>query len=41
VDISYRALLAQLRDPNVRPGLALILRTLSKIGAEQGEAHKT
>jgi uncharacterized protein YjgD (DUF1641 family) len=41
VDISYRALLAQLRDPNVRPGLALILRTLSKIGAEQGGAHKT
>ncbi len=41
VDISYRALLAQLRDPNVRRGLALILRTLSKIGAEQGEAHKT
>ncbi len=41
VDISYRALLAQLRDPNVRRGLALILRTLSKIGAEQGGAHKT
>jgi len=40
VDISYRALLAQLRDPNVRRGLALILRTLSKIGAEQGGAHK-
>jgi uncharacterized protein YjgD (DUF1641 family) len=41
VDISYCALLAQLRDPNVRRGLALILRTLSKIGAEQGGAHKT
>jgi len=41
VDISYRALLVQLRDPNVRRGLALILRTLSKIGAEQGGAHKT
>jgi uncharacterized protein YjgD (DUF1641 family) len=39
LDISYRALLSQLRDPNVRRGLAVILRTLGKIGAEQQAAR--
>ncbi|PJF47171.1 MAG: DUF1641 domain-containing protein [Chloroflexi bacterium] len=34
VDISYRALLAQMRDPNVRRGLALTMRMLSNIGAQ-------
>ncbi len=32
VDISYRALLRQLRDPHVRRGLAIALRVLSNIG---------
>ncbi len=41
LDISYRALLSQLRDPNVRRGLAVILRTLSKIGAEQHAVRTT
>ncbi len=34
VDISYRALLGQMRDPNVRRGLALAMRMLSGIGAQ-------
>ena len=34
VDISYRALLAQMRDPNVRRGLALTMRMLSNVGAQ-------
>ncbi len=34
LDISYRALLAQMRDPNVRRGLALTMRMLSNIGAQ-------
>lgn len=37
VDISYRALLSQMRDPNVRRGLALAMRMLSGIGAQAGE----
>jgi uncharacterized protein YjgD (DUF1641 family) len=36
VDISYRALLRQLRDPNTRRGLALTMRMLSGIGAQAG-----
>ncbi|MCW1970393.1 MAG: hypothetical protein KIH69_019965 [Anaerolineae bacterium] len=36
VDISYRALLGQMRDPHVRRGLAQTLRVLSSIGG-QGE----
>lgn len=34
VDISYRALLAQMRDPNVRRGLALTMRMLRSVGAQ-------
>jgi uncharacterized protein YjgD (DUF1641 family) len=34
VDISYRALLGQMRDPAVRRGLALTMRVLSTIGAQ-------
>lgn len=34
VDISYRALLKQMRDPNVRRGLALTMRMLSSVGAQ-------
>ncbi|MCS7060215.1 MAG: hypothetical protein RMN25_03530 [Anaerolineae bacterium] len=36
VDISYRALISQMRDPNVRRGLALTMRMLSSIGAQAG-----
>ncbi|MFN8472308.1 MAG: hypothetical protein U0822_08970 [Anaerolineae bacterium] len=32
VDISYRTLFAQMRDPNVRRGLALTMRMLSTVG---------
>ena len=32
VDISYRALLSQMRDPNVRRGLALTMRMLGTVG---------
>lgn len=39
VDISYRALLGQMRDPQVRRGLAQTLRVLSSIGG-QGETRK-
>lgn len=38
VDISYRALFGQMRDPNVRRGLALTLRILRAIGAQTTEA---
>ena len=38
VDISYRALFRQIRDPNVRRGLALTLRMMRGIGAESGRA---
>jgi uncharacterized protein YjgD (DUF1641 family) len=34
VDISYRALLGQMRDPNVRRGLALTMRVLRTVGAQ-------
>jgi uncharacterized protein YjgD (DUF1641 family) len=34
VDISYRALLSQMRDPNVRRGLGLTLRMLRTVGAQ-------
>ncbi|MFN8499074.1 MAG: hypothetical protein U0641_14585 [Anaerolineae bacterium] len=32
VDISYRALITQMRDPNVRRGLALTMRMLGTVG---------
>ena len=38
VDVSYRALLGQMRDPNVRRGLALTLRVLRAVGAQTTEA---
>lgn len=34
VDISYRALLGQMRDPNVRRGLAMSMKVLSNIGGQ-------
>ncbi len=34
VNISYRSLLAQMRDPNVRRGLALTMRVLRSIGRQ-------
>lgn len=34
VDTSYRALLGQMRDPNVRRGLALTMRMLGNIGSQ-------
>ena len=34
VDISYRALLSQMRDPNVRRGMALAMRMLRGVGAQ-------
>jgi uncharacterized protein YjgD (DUF1641 family) len=34
VDTSYRALVGQMRDPNVRRGLAQAMRVLSSIGAQ-------
>ncbi|OQY96212.1 MAG: hypothetical protein B6D41_05270, partial [Chloroflexi bacterium UTCFX4] len=34
VDMSLRALFNQLRDPNVRRGLALTMRVLSVVGAQ-------
>ncbi len=34
VDISYRALLNQMRDPNVRRGLGLTMRMLRTVGAQ-------
>jgi len=37
VDISYRALLGQMRDPNVRRGLALTLRVLRTLGTQTTE----
>ncbi|MGQ9815367.1 MAG: DUF1641 domain-containing protein [Candidatus Roseilinea sp.] len=40
VNISYRALLAQMRDPNVRRGLALAMRVLNSIGAQAGEQNQ-
>ncbi|MCS7056188.1 MAG: DUF1641 domain-containing protein, partial [Thermoflexales bacterium] len=40
VDISYRALLAQMRDPNVRRGLALTMRMLSNVGAQAASASR-
>ncbi|MDW8395830.1 MAG: DUF1641 domain-containing protein [Anaerolineae bacterium] len=39
VDISLRGLLAQIRDPNVRRGLALVMRTLRTIGAQASGAQ--
>jgi uncharacterized protein YjgD (DUF1641 family) len=36
VNISYRALLGQMRDPNVRRGLAMSMRVLSGIGQQAG-----
>lgn len=32
VDVSYRALLRQMRDPNVRRGMAMTMRVLSTVG---------
>jgi uncharacterized protein YjgD (DUF1641 family) len=37
VDISYRALLGQMRDPNVRRGLALTMRVLRTVGTQTTE----
>jgi uncharacterized protein YjgD (DUF1641 family) len=34
VDISYRSLLGQIRDPNVRRGLGLTMRMLRTVGAQ-------
>jgi uncharacterized protein YjgD (DUF1641 family) len=34
VDISYRSLLAQMRDPNMRRGLALTMRMLRGVGEQ-------
>lgn len=34
VDTSYRALIGQMRDPNVRRGMAQAMRVLSSIGAQ-------
>ncbi len=34
VDISYRSLLNQMRDPNVRRGLGLTMRMLRTVGAQ-------
>ena len=39
VDISYRGLLRQMRDPAVRRGLALTLRVLHVIGAQAGNGR--
>jgi uncharacterized protein YjgD (DUF1641 family) len=39
VDISYRALLGQMRDPNVRRGLGLTMRMLRTVGV-QAEGSK-
>lgn len=40
VDVSYRGLLAQMRDPNVRRGLGLAMRVLGGIGGNAaGAAH--
>jgi uncharacterized protein YjgD (DUF1641 family) len=36
VDISYSGLLRQMRDPEVRRGLALTMRVLHVIGAQAG-----
>jgi uncharacterized protein YjgD (DUF1641 family) len=38
VDISYRALFGQMRDPNVRRGLVLTLRILRALGVQMTEA---
>lgn len=38
VDISYRSLLGQMRDPNVRRGLAMSMRVLSSLGHQTSEA---
>lgn len=40
VDISYRALLGQMRDPSVRRGLALTMRMLSGIGGNGNAQSK-
>lgn len=40
VDTSIRSLLAQLRDPNVRRGLALSMRMLSTVGAQATTTDK-
>lgn len=39
VDISYRALLAQMRDPNVRRGLAMTMRVLGNLGSQTSNGH--
>ena len=41
VDISYRALLGQMRDPNVRRGLALTMRMLRSVGEQASTEHST
>ena len=39
VDISYLALLNQMRDPAVRRGLAMTMRVLHVVGAQNGRAQ--
>ncbi len=40
VDISYRSLLSQLRDPNVRRGMAMTMRVLSTVGSQAPDGRK-
>lgn len=40
VDISYRSLLGQMRDPNMRRGLAVAMKVLSGIGAQEASGAK-
>lgn len=40
VDISYRSLLGQMRDPNVRRGLAMSMRVLSSLGHQSSEVDE-
>jgi uncharacterized protein YjgD (DUF1641 family) len=37
VDVSYMGLLRQMRDPEVRRGLALTMRVLHVVGAQAAE----
>lgn len=40
VSISYRSLLGQMRDPNVRRGLALTLRVLRNLGLQSSPQER-
>jgi uncharacterized protein YjgD (DUF1641 family) len=37
VDVSYRALVRQMRDPDVRRGMALMMRVMGTLGARAAE----